>query len=128
MAIYLHPIDEKPQAIVPANWVEIDLVTWKNNDSAYPVGLTLLRRLDSEIKQPYLQELMFKSLYQGLPIKKLTLEIPHGLDDDSVCVHILENVKVTHYTIHPANNDNKKTYEKITLVAESQLKNTIAQN
>lgn len=120
MSIYLHPIDEKPDDINQDKWVEIDLVSWKSGDKEYPTGVTLLRRLAFDVKQPYLQELMFKDLYKGLPIKQITIEIPRNLGEPTIDVHILKDVKVIHYVIHPPRDDHKKAYEKIILVAKSK--------
>jgi len=122
MAIYLHPIDEAPSDINQDNWVEIDLVSWRSSDSDYPVGLTLLRRLDPDIKKPYLQELMFESLHKGLPIKHLSLEIPTGFGADDIELHVLKDVKVVSYNIYPHHPKNKQSYEKIVVMAKSQVK------
>jgi len=120
MAIYLHPIDEQPSNVNQDKWVEIDLVSWRSSESDYPVGLTLLRRLDTGIKAPYLQELMFEGLHKGRPIKQLMLEIPTGPRDEDVELHQLSDVKVVNYQIHPQHPKNKQSYEKIVLVAKSQ--------
>ncbi len=120
MAIYLHPIEETQSDIDQDNWVEIDMVTWRSIDSDYPIGITLLRRLAPNHKEPYLQELMFQGLYRGQPIKTLTLEIPYGPDNNDVDTHTLNDVKVLDYSIYPKHEHNKQSYEKIMLIAQTE--------
>jgi hypothetical protein len=118
MAIYLHPIDEKPDTINQEKWVEIDLVSWSSSDDEYPIGITLLRRLNIDLKQPYLQELMFAGLHKGLPIKQLVLEIPNSSKSNDSTIYTLNGVKVLKYSIFPPNSGNKQAYEKIVLHAK----------
>lgn len=120
MTIYLHAINEKHTNNHQDNWVEIDLATWKTPNRDSPIGLTLLRRLAPDQKQPYLQELMFQDLYKGLPIEQLKLEIPCGQNGNSIETHLLKDVKVINYALHHKHPQNKQAYEKIILTAKSQ--------
>jgi hypothetical protein len=120
MAIYLHPLDEKPNDINEDNWVEIDLVSWGSYDEEYPIQLTLVRRLNTSHQEPYLQELMFAGLYNNKPIKELTLEIPHSTNSLDYKVYTLSGVKVLNYSIYPSHPQNKKNYEKVIIAAKSK--------
>ncbi len=121
MAIFLHPIDEKPSYETnQENWVEIDLASWSSNNGQYPVQLTLVRRLDDKHPQPYLQELMFSGLYNNVPIKQLTLEIPNAPNSCEYEVYTLYDVKILNYAIYPAHPNNKKSYEKVIIAAKSK--------
>lgn len=117
MPIYLHPLDENPKQITPNNWIEIDLLSWEAEEENSPKNLSLIRRLDLESQQPYLQELMFVGLYDGQPINEIILEIPqitNSPDHESYC---LKEVKVVNYSIYPPHPNNKKAYEKLDIIA-----------
>lgn len=116
MPIYLHPIDESPSQLDENRWVEIDLVSWKTGDKNYPYGITLLRRLNTDSKKPYLQELMFEDLYRGAPVKQLTLEVPLG--QKTIQTHRFNGIKVIDYSLKPPHPDTKKPHEKITIMAK----------
>ncbi len=120
MAIFLHPIDEKTYAVDQDNWVEIDLASWGSNNGEYPVELILVRRLEHDHQKPYLQELMFSGLYNGVPIKQLTLEIPNATNSREYEIYTLYDVKILNYAIYPAHPNNKKSYEKVSIAAKSK--------
>ena len=120
MPIYLHPLDEQPENPQENDWVEIDLVSWNTGDKEYPYGVTLLRRLIADVKQPYLQELMFEDLYRGVPVKHITLEVPEGLGSSLIQTHCFRGIKVIDYSIRPPHPNAKKPHEKITLLAKSR--------
>lgn len=121
MTIYLYPIDETSNSTDQEDWIEIDLLSWRSRDGDYPIGFTLLRRLEPNLKKPYLQELMFEGLYRGKAIKHVSIEVPNK-NENSLELHVLEDVKVINYKIQPAHPDNKNSYEKIMLVAKKQTK------
>jgi hypothetical protein len=120
MAIYLHPIHEDPDLIEKDSWVEIDLVSWDENKKDAPIHLTLVRKLEKKDQKPYLQNLMFENLYKGIAIKELKLELPLSPQSDEFELQILEDIKVTNYSINPSHPNNKNTYEKVSITAKSK--------
>ena len=120
MAIYLHPIDEQPDRIIEEDWVEIDLVSWDDRKSEFPIKLVLIRRLNDRHPTPYLQELMFEGLYRGRPIKELTLEIPQSTNQLDYAVYKLRDVQVESYVIFPEHSHSSKAHEKVIVYAKSK--------
>lgn len=120
MPIYLHRMSKQPDYTADTDGIEIDLVSWESHKEGYPYGITLLRKLSNDTRQPYLQELMFKSLYQNVPIKNITLDIPCADDTSTVNTYQLFNVKVIDYTLHPQHSHKHKAYERVSLLAEKK--------
>lgn len=120
MPIYLHPIDEKPDLIEEHGWVEIDLVNWASSQKDYPYGITLVRKLSDDTRQPYLQELMFESLHLNKPIKQITLEIPNGIDSQEINTYHFRDIQILNYAIHPKHSHQQKAYEKLSFLAKEQ--------
>jgi len=120
MPIYLHPINEKPNHNEEHSWVEIDLVNWASSQKDYPHGITLVRKLSDDIRQPYLQELMFESLHLNKPIKQITLEIPNGIDSQEINTYRFRDIQIINYTIHPKHSHQHKAYEKLSFIAKDQ--------
>ena len=118
--IYLHPLDEKIDNIDQDQWVELDLVSWSDDSDKRPIQLSILRRLNKQHQEPYLQELMFAGLQENTIIKKLTLEIPHTVDSESYITYVLHGVKILNYSIYPCHPNNKQTYEKLIVSAEKK--------
>ena len=120
MAIYMHPIDEKPSQVDENNWVEIDFLGWNpNNDNHESSEVVLVRRLDSKSRKPCLQELMFTELYNNHMIDELKLEIPQSTNGLDYKEYVLRNVSVLTYTMSPALATNTKQYEKLVITTES---------
>ena len=121
MSILLKPLEQKGDDENGDKWIEMDMISIDKVSDEYPIRVTLLRRIESEIKQPYLQKLMFRSLYEGLPIKELRLEIPDNTNSETMTLQQFNDVKVISYKINPEHPSNKSTYEKITLAAKEVI-------
>ncbi len=120
MTIYLHPFNETSQDIEQHDRIEIDLISWDAHSEKHPVKLTLVRKLNQEHQKPCLQELMFKNLYENLPINELTLEIPCATNTNHYKAYKLHKVNVINYSIYPKHSRHKHCYEKILLTAHSK--------
>lgn len=121
MAIYMHPIDQKPTQLEQDNWVEIDLISWNPNNSKKngPTKITLIRRLDFKNKKPCLQKLMFTKLKRRT-IDELRLEIPQSTNSLDYKEYVLRAVNVMDYLMCPVHDKSERYYEKLVITAQSK--------